>query len=147
MPEDKKIQRLTFVSEQWVSLRMPSCQQEIETAFEEIIHKVWGRAAWRPMVDIFETAESFIVIADLAGVGPGELKVTAVNDFCISIDGERTELKEREIERVLVRERPAGRFSRILRFHHPLDLTGIRQEFDAGVLILTIPKSKRGAIR
>jgi len=142
MPEHKKSERFTFFSKQWVGVRMPSCQNQIETAFEEIIHKVWGRSVWRPVVDVFETPDDFVIKVDLPGVDPDNISITAVNEYCLSINGERREEEGEDVGRVLVRERPAGQFSRLISFGFPLDMLKTRQQFVEGVLILTIPKSK-----
>lgn len=57
-------------------IRLPHA---IERLFDEMIHRPWGFYrnvhGWNPSVDLYETAEAFILEADLPGVKPEDVKV------------------------------------------------------------------------
>ncbi|HMA80108.1 MAG TPA: Hsp20/alpha crystallin family protein, partial [Candidatus Binatia bacterium] len=57
--------------------------REVERLFDEIIHRPWGFCreirGWNPSVDLYETAEAFILEADLPGVNANDVKVEIEN--------------------------------------------------------------------
>ena len=57
--------------------------QEVERLFDEIIQCPWGLCreirGWNPSIDLYETADAFILEADLPGVKAENLKVEIEN--------------------------------------------------------------------
>ena len=51
----------------------------MERLFDEMIHRPWGAGrearGWNPSVDLYETADAFVLEADLPGVGLENVKV------------------------------------------------------------------------
>jgi HSP20 family protein len=95
--------------------------------------------AYIPLADVREEAGRFVVEADLPGVAPADIEVTAEKGV-LTIRGER-KAPQREAavgyERI---ERRAGSFTR--RFALPENAQGdaIRARFSHGVLEVSIPK-------
>lgn len=103
-----------------------------------------GPAGWTPPVDLLETAEAYIVIAELAGVEREDLSISMHDDGRLTVSGVRRERAGEEYHRV---ERGHGTFSRT--FHLPIavDADRIIADFRDGVLTVTCPKAPEGGGR
>lgn len=89
-----------------------------------------------PPVDIFETPEGLVVIADLPGVRPPGLDVR-VEDDTLTIHG-RPDDSARGTD--LYREYALGEFFRQFELTETVDQDGISANLHQGVLTLTLPK-------
>jgi HSP20 family protein len=120
-------------------------QEEVRRLFQEIIHQSWGgretpaRNAWQPRVDMCETAEAIIVEVELPGVRREDVRIEVEGDI-LHITGERHTAAERQERNYYRAERSYGRFERQLRLPGTVAREAIRAEFDAGILIITLPK-------
>lgn len=141
MPEEEKHEEYRYFSGQWLNVRMPSCHDEIESLFEELIHRTWGRAEWRPEMDVAETTDAFVIEADLPGVNPDAIQVRA-DSRRVTIEGERRQSDALRGGRAHLMERPTGRFSRTFEFSIRIDAEKIHKQYTHGVLSLTIQKAK-----
>ena len=103
-----------------------------------------GPAGWIPPVDLLETAEAYIVIAELAGVERDDLSISMHDDGRLTVAGVRREQAGEEYHRV---ERGHGAFSRT--FHLPIAVEAdrITADFRDGVLTVTCPKAPEGGGR
>ena len=96
-------------------------------------------SAWIPSVDIEQESDKFVVRADLPGVEPKDIQVTAENGV-LTVAGERN--FERKDEHKGSRyERVAGRFVRRFTLPDNVQTDNIRARHSNGVLELTIPKA------
>ena len=117
-------------------------QDEVETAFSEIIHAPWGRSTrieWYPPIDLYETRDSYILIADLPGVNPERVSLSIERDHLV-LCGERSAHIAHASGRFHVIERTAGRFCRTIPLRHPVNTTKVTFSFESGVYRATIPK-------
>jgi HSP20 family protein len=94
--------------------------------------------AWSPSVDICELPDKYIVFADLPGVEPGGVDVTAEGDT-LTIAGSRRDRQSAGGVPFRV-ERPTGRLRRSLRLPGPYDRTKISAQIHDGVLEIHVPK-------
>jgi HSP20 family protein len=123
-------------------------QEEVRRLFQELIHQPWGgqgapeTSHWQPHVDMCETPEEIIVEVDLPGVQREDVRIEVEGDF-LHITGERRTTSERQERNYYRLERRYGRFTRRLRLPGAVAREGIRAEFDAGILIITLPKRNR----
>ena len=103
-----------------------------------------GPAGWTPPVDLLETAEAYIVIAELPGVERDDLSISMHDDGRLTVAGVRRERTSDEYHRV---ERGHGTFSRT--FHLPIAVEAdrITADFRDGVLTVTCPKAPEGGGR
>jgi HSP20 family protein len=95
--------------------------------------------SWIPHVDIREEAERFVVVADVPGVEPKDIEITA-DKGVLTVRGERhTENKTAAdgYERV---ERASGTFLRRFTLPESADAEAIKATHVNGVLELSIPK-------
>ncbi len=123
--------------------------EEVRRLFQELIHHPWGNrrlpdpSPWHPHADICETAEAIIVEVDIPGVRREDIQL-AIEGDTLRITGERrtqTAQQGRNYHRI---ERSHGRFERQLPLPATVDRQAIRAEFDAGLLIVTLPKRAQG---
>jgi HSP20 family protein len=95
--------------------------------------------SWVPRVDIHEEKDRFVVLADVPGVEPKDIEITAENGV-LTVRGERrSEKRETEngYERV---ERVAGTFLRRFTLPEGANTDSIKAKQINGVLEVTIPK-------
>lgn len=99
---------------------------------------VSDEAGWMPPVDLYETAERYVVTAEVAGLAREDIQLQ-LHEGKLTIRGERPPYDPSSVrfERV---ERGHGRFSRTFVLPHPVDPTGITAEMDNGVLTVLVPK-------
>lgn len=94
---------------------------------------------WLPAVDVHEEAERFVVRADVPGVEPKDIDITAENGV-LTVRGERKSEKRENgkgYERV---ERVAGSFVRRFTLPEAASTEQIKAKQTNGVLEITIPK-------
>ena len=127
--------------------------REVERLFDEMIHRPWGFCreirGWNPSVDVYETADAFVLEADLPGVKPEDVKVEAENGDLV-LQGWRTIEKSQSDGQFHTMERSSGNFVRRIKLPKSVDRNAIKAEFHDGVLRVTIAKvkeQKRGAGR
>jgi len=96
-------------------------------------------ASWTPAVDIHEEAGRFVVRADLPGVKPADIHVTAEKGV-LTLRGERS-FEKREGDGSYSRvERVSGKFVRTFTLPENVATDQITAQFKDGVLELAIPK-------
>jgi HSP20 family protein len=98
-----------------------------------------ANVAWVPRVDIHEEKDRFVVLADIPGVDPKDIDVTAEAGV-LTIRGERHSQKrdaQNGYERV---ERVAGTFLRRFTLPESANTDSIKAKQTNGVLEVTIPK-------
>lgn len=117
-------------------------QKEVESAFSELIHTRWaGSFNWRPAVDFMETDDAFLVLADLPGMNPSQVKFEA-NQWSVTICGERESMVSITKGKQLLSERARGRFCRTISLPSPCDVDKAQVQFKNGVYEVVLPKKK-----
>ena len=96
-------------------------------------------ASWTPAVDIHEEAGRFVVRADLPGVKPSDINVTA-EEGVLTLRGERNFEKREADDHYSRVERVSGKFVRNFTLPENVASEQITAQFKDGVLELTIPK-------
>lgn len=94
---------------------------------------------WNPPVDVYETADSIVMKADLPDVTKDDVDIS-VEGNVLSIRGERkreNEVKEKDFYRM---ERSYGAFTRSFTLPGTVDPDKIEAGFTGGVLTVTLPK-------
>lgn len=99
-----------------------------------------SNTTWVPRVDIHEEKERFVVLADVPGVEPKDIDITAENGV-LTVRGERRSEK-RETENGYERiERVSGSFVRRFKLPEDANTESITAKQTNGVLEVTIPKA------
>jgi HSP20 family protein len=96
--------------------------------------------AWVPAVDVHEEGNRFVVRADVPGVEPKDIEVTADNGI-LTVRGERRFEKRANVEGFERLERVEGTFLRRFTLPDSVETDKILARFSNGVLEITIPKS------
>jgi HSP20 family protein len=92
-----------------------------------------------PAVDIYESAETLTLVADMPGVGP-ENVILDVHDNKLTLRG--TVTVEGQKERVLLQEYGVGDYFREFTLGRAIDQSRIEANIRNGVLTLTLPKAE-----
>jgi HSP20 family protein len=94
---------------------------------------------WNPPVDVYETADSIVMKADLPDVPKDDVDIS-VHGNVLTIRGERKreqEVKEKDFYRM---ERSYGSFTRSFTLPGTVDPEKIEAGFTGGVLTVSLPK-------
>ncbi len=117
-------------------------------AWHEQLGQIVGTDApgWTPPVDLFETAESFVLTAEVPGLAREHIEIHAEQGRVV-IRGERVNghVPCEQYHRV---ERGHGRFSRAFSLPEPIEIDQVAADLKDGVLTVTLPKAAgRGSRR
>jgi HSP20 family protein len=96
-----------------------------------------------PPVDIYETPESLVVIADLPGIDPAHLEVR-VDKNILTLYGQTQDQMPGDLR---YREYTLVSFFRQFELGEQIDQDGIRAELKQGVLTLTLAKAAKAQPR
>ena len=97
-----------------------------------------GPAGWAPPIDVYETADRYVVTAELPGINEEDIQIH-INDGRLTLSGERRE-RDRPCEQYHRVERGHGGFSRTFQLPVPVDAGAITADLRDGVLTVTCPK-------
>jgi HSP20 family protein len=102
-----------------------------------------GPAGWMPPVDLHETADRYVITAELPGMSQDDVQIHA-HDGRLTLSGVRREreLACEEFHRI---ERGHGAFSRTFQLPVPVDADRITADLRDGVLTVTCPKTPQDA--
>jgi HSP20 family protein len=109
-------------------------------ALQDRLGRLQGREpAWTPPVDVYETAEQYIVTAELPGLAREDIQIE-LRDGELTIRGQRpiAPIRPDAYHRM---ERLQGPFSRGFAFAERIAADRITAEFRDGVLTITLPKA------
>ena len=123
---------------------LAALQQELNQLFERLSE--FDRAdqpaegEWIPSVDIYECRGSLMVVMEVPGLPPENLRV-AHSDGRLIISGERRDRKPQGVAFLCV-ERPQGRFTRSILLDEAVDIRQAEAQVEGGLLTITIPRVK-----
>jgi HSP20 family protein len=102
-------------------------------------------AAWTPAVDVIETPQEVVILAELPGVDPATIDLSVTGNV-LSLRGEKkpSELPE---ESARVRERVFGSFHREINLPGEVIFEGVQAEARDGVLKVRLPKQEEARKR
>ena len=98
-----------------------------------------GGEVWSPAVDIFETENEVVLVAEVAGVSREDIKVMVEGEV-VRIYGERSSLSTQPGARYHRMEISSGAFTRSFRITVPFDPERVEAKIDDGFLKVTLPK-------
>jgi HSP20 family protein len=105
-----------------------------------------GTVAFIPAVDVHEEKDRFVVKADLPGVKPEDIEVTAEKGI-LTLRGERKSEKPENTEGYERLERVSGSFTRRFALPENVQADAIKARFVNGVLEVAIPKQPQVTAR
>lgn len=98
--------------------------------------------SWTPQMDIIETRDEIIVLAEISGVDKDNLEVE-INHKAVRIFGRRTQVPTSENMTYRLAEIQYGQFERILFLPSPIDPEVVSSSYSNGFLRLTLAKRPR----
>jgi HSP20 family protein len=98
-----------------------------------------GTTGWTPPVDLYETADRFVLTAELPGLSRDDIEIE-IHDGTLVLQGRRREppVPCEQYHRV---ERGHGTFARRFALPSAIDADRIAADFRDGVLTIVVPKS------
>ena len=119
-------------------------------AWQERIERLAAHhtASWAPAVDVYETADRYVVTAEVPGLARDQIEL-AVEDGRLSIRGERLDEAgaDGEARRYHQVERGHGAFTRTFEFAVRIQASGVSADLRDGVLTIVLPKEPASAAR
>ncbi|MEO8504005.1 MAG: Hsp20/alpha crystallin family protein [Acidobacteriota bacterium] len=127
---------------QRIRLRVNSLFEEALLGAGLPVREERSPGTWAPAVDVLETGDGYVLVAELPGVRREDIEV-AVKDRRLEISGQRQPLEEGQ---GFVRmERNYGPFRRSFEMEHALDPASVEAAFDRGVLTVRAAKQRQPA--
>ena len=119
-------------------------EEEFQRAVDEMFQLVrpafqYYECIWQPHVDVYESAEEIIVMADLAGLNREELRIE-MNSRQIKISGVRKMISLLKDARFFLAEIPHGNFERRIILPAAVDTESAVASYAEGILIIRINK-------
>jgi HSP20 family protein len=94
-----------------------------------------------PPVNITQDADNFYVRAEVPGIKPDELAISAVRNR-VSLAGKREIQREHERVSYHRKERAEGSFNRTVTLPSEIDAQRVEARYADGILTLTLPKAE-----
>ena len=110
--------------------------------FFDSMLRAWDNYSQRiPAVDVEETADKYIIKAEMPGWSEKDVKIT-LDKHVLHISGEVNESEKNEDgKKYLIRERRHTSFERSFSLPDGLDENAISADFENGILTVTLPKT------
>ena len=117
---------------------------EFEKTFEEMFRSVnpmftLSERTWKPQMDIYETPEEIIILAEIAGVNIENLELE-ISSKAVRVYGSRTEFPRIENATYRLAEIQYGKFERILYLPAPIDPEIVSASYTNGFLQVRLAK-------
>jgi HSP20 family protein len=121
-----------------------SFEDEFQKAVDEVFHLVHPafknyECIWRPNIDVYESVEEIVLLADMAGLNKEELHIE-VNRKKIKISGFRKAVRLLQNARYCQAEIPHGRFERTVVLPAPVDTQSAVASYADGILMMRMNK-------
>jgi len=98
-----------------------------------------SECAWKPSMDIYETVDEIVIIAEIAGVAKEDLEVE-INNRAVRIHGKRPGTPPAASATYRLAEIQYGTFERVLYLPVPIDSNNVSASFLNGLLKIRLSK-------
>jgi len=120
--------------------RRATGEKPIEEMFQSINPMFClSQRIWRPQMDIYETRNSIIIQAEIAGVEKDDISIE-VNSKAVKVSGVRGRTPPEESATYKLAEIQFGRFERVLYLPTLIDIERVRASFLNGFLEIKLAK-------
>lgn len=99
-----------------------------------------------PLINLLDHGDQFVLTAEIPGIELADLEVTVANGV-LTIKGVRKTPPEAREDSFRRQERFQGSWQRNLQLPERVNDEGMRAEYTAGVLRVTLPKTKDSVVR
>lgn len=119
-------------------------EAELRRTVEEFMHAAQprftlSRQRWRPQIDIYETGDEIVVLAEIAGVPMEDIDLE-ISPRTVRISGTRESGPREENAHYRLAEIPCGHFERNLTLPVPVDMGRIRAVCRNGIVEVRLVK-------
>jgi HSP20 family protein len=119
-------------------------ESEFEKTFEDMFRAIspmftLAERKWKPQMDIYETPDEIIILAEIAGVNKEDLELE-ISSKAVKVHGNRTEFPRLENATYRLAEIQYGRFERILYLPSPIDPEVVSASYSNGLLTIRLAK-------
>ena len=122
-------------------------QNEINRFYDDsFVRREHAERHWSPAVDVREEADRYLIEADVPGVDPNDIEITAAAGVLI-IKGTRSAESSESQDGFKQVERVRGSFYRRFALPEGVDESGIEAKTENGVLRVTVPKQEKAEPR
>ena len=132
----------------YIKIRFTNDFDQLETKFEKSIEEMFRtinpmfkltERRWKPQMDIYETPEEIIILAEIAGVNKEDLELE-ISSKAVKIFGNRSEYFRIENATYRLAEIQYGKFERILYLPSPIDPEVVSASYTNGFLQVRLAK-------
>lgn len=119
-------------------------KQQLDQLFDELTAapvKASAPTTWTPAATLVESEDALTLHVQLPGVKADEIDIQASREV-VAISGQRPELEIGEGETLRRSEFRYGAFRRVVSLPIAIEPTEVSANYEAGVLILTLPKAE-----
>ncbi len=123
-------------------------EREVDQLLQGVNLSLHGvRSARRfPLMNLLESADSYLLTAEIPGVDINDLEITAAGGR-LTIRGVRRSPDEARDDTFRRQERFQGSWQRSIQLPDRVQEEGLKAEYSAGVLRITLPKAAGGVAR
>jgi HSP20 family protein len=139
----------------YIKIRFISDFDQLDSKFEKTIDEMFrsisptftlAERKWKPQMDIYETPDEIIILAEIAGVNKEDLELE-ISSKAVKIYGNRAEFPRVENATYRLAEIQYGRFERILFLPAPIDPEVVSASYSNGFLQVRLAKLSLDKIR
>ncbi|OIP92342.1 MAG: heat-shock protein Hsp20 [Syntrophobacterales bacterium CG_4_8_14_3_um_filter_58_8] len=132
----------------YIKIRFVENPEGVESEFHRTVEEMLraaqprftlSRQRWRPQIDIYETREEIVILAEIAGVPREEINLE-IGPRTVKISGAREGGPREEDARYRLAEIPCGHFERNLTLPVPIDMETVRAVCRDGILEIRLAK-------
>ena len=132
----------------YIKIRFVENPEGVESEFHRTVEEMLraaqprftlSRQRWRPQIDIYETREEIVILAEIAGVPREEINLE-IGPRTVKISGAREGGSREEDARYRLAEIPCGHFERNLTLPVPIDMETVRAVCRDGILEIRLAK-------
>ena len=126
--------------------RMDSLRRQIDRVFADIEDAAQdNHPTWTPAMELLDNSDNLILRMQLAGINRQDIDIQVTKNS-VTISGERHR-QEAESSRYLYSDFNYGKFQRQISLPVPVINTQATANYEAGILILTLPKAEEARQR
>ncbi len=132
----------------YIKIRFISDFDHVDPEFEKTIDEMFrpilpmfmlSARKWKPQMDIYETPDQILILAEIAGVKKEDLELE-ISNKAVRIYGNRAEIPRGENAKYRLAEIQYGRFERILYLPEPIDPEVVSASYSNGFLQIRLAK-------
>jgi len=117
---------------------------QMRRMLDDMLHQLSPRflldqRVWSPQIDILETPEAFMILAELSGIKKEDIQIS-VKKNRVFISGRRERPVMANAVRYLQMEIEFGAFERIFQLPALVEELKIQAQYREGLLVVTLPK-------